>query len=86
MYKSTKLKKIKFSEDTDWTIYINHYKLLELSSATGTIEGLSIPVKFNDTRISTMEAFYKDGSIAAPQNWTSFKEFAYTFAPDYKNN
>lgn len=78
--------KLKYSEGADWTIYINHYKLLELSSATGTIEGLSIPAKFNGTRISTMEAFYKDGSIAGPQNWTSFKEFAYTFAPDYKNN
>ncbi|MMZ64616.1 hypothetical protein D1872_269620 [compost metagenome] len=30
-----------------------------------------------------MEANYTNGEIAGPQNWTSFKEFAYTFSPDY---
>lgn len=78
--------KLKFSEGADWDLYINHYKAPQLSDATGTVEGLIIPVKFNGTKLITMEAFYKDGSIAGPQNWTSFKEFAYTFAPDYEKN
>ena len=30
-----------------------------------------------------MEAKYADGSNAGPQNWTSYKEFDHTFAPDY---
>lgn len=29
------------------------------------------------------EAKYADGTNAGPQNWTSFKEFDRTFAPDY---
>src|SRR5690625_959960 len=33
-----------------------------------------------------MEAVYEDGSQAGPQNWTSFKEFAYTFSPVYEEN
>jgi endoglucanase len=33
-----------------------------------------------------MEAKYADGSNAGPHNWTSFKEFDVTFAPNYSSN
>ena len=33
-----------------------------------------------------MEAVYAAGGNAGPQNWTSYKEFGNTFAPDYTNN
>ncbi|MNE54808.1 hypothetical protein D3C80_1496210 [compost metagenome] len=30
-----------------------------------------------------MEAVYAAGGNAGPQNWTPYKEFAYTFSPSY---
>ncbi len=33
-----------------------------------------------------MEAFYADGSGAGPQNWTTYKEYAYAFTVDYTMN
>jgi hypothetical protein len=33
-----------------------------------------------------MEAVYAAGGNAGPQNWTSFKEFTYTFSPSYAAN
>ncbi|QYR24083.1 hypothetical protein KZ483_13280 [Paenibacillus sp. sptzw28] len=45
-----------------------------------------MPVDFNGDRLATMEAVYAAGGNAGPQNWTSFKEFGYTFAPSYDTN
>jgi hypothetical protein len=30
-----------------------------------------------------MEVVYASGGNVGPQNWTSYKEFTYTFIPDY---
>ncbi|WP_372661840.1 hypothetical protein [Cohnella sp.] len=40
----------------------------------------------NGDLLATMEAVYASGGNAGPQNWTSYKEFNYTFTPNYANN
>ena len=55
-------------------------------NASGTTSGFAIPTAFNGDQLATMEAVYAAGGNAGPQNWTSYKEFNYTFAPDYTNN
>ena len=57
-----------------------------LSNATGNTGSFTIPTQFRGDQLATMEAKYADGSNAGPQNWTSFKEFDYTFAPNYIAN
>lgn len=73
----------KFNNGADWTFHIISSTAPVLSKASGTTESFAIPVAFNGNQLATMEANYTNGEIAGPQNWTSFKEFAYTFSPDY---
>lgn len=75
-----------FNSGKDWKFFIITYTTPTLSNTSGTTEQFKIPVAFNGDKLATMEAFYEDGSIAGPQNWTSFKEFAYTFKPNYDEN
>ena len=75
---------MKFTSGADWRIFVTYYKSLELEIAQGSASQLLIPTTFNGSIISTMEATYQDGSAAGPQNWTTFKEYGYTFAPDYE--
>ncbi|WP_438872153.1 cellulase family glycosylhydrolase [Paractinoplanes rishiriensis] len=72
-----------FSAGVPWRINIITYDSPVVSAATGTTAAFAIPTAFNGDRVATMEAKYADGTNAGPQNWTSFKEFAYTFLPDY---
>lgn len=77
---------IRFSHGADWTVYINHYKTPTLASADGTTSGFNIPVSFNGSRLSTLEAMYTDGSGVGPQNWTTYKEYNYAFKVNYDLN
>jgi endoglucanase len=77
---------MKFSEGADWNVYLNYYNTPVLSAATGTTSGFNIPVQFNGSKLSTLEAMYSDGTGAGPQNWTTYKQFGYAFTPDYTNN
>jgi endoglucanase len=72
-----------FSAGLPWRINIVTYDTPTLADATGTTAAFAIPATFRGDRVATMEAKYADGSNAGPQNWTSFKEFAYTYLPDY---
>ncbi|WP_250034770.1 cellulase family glycosylhydrolase [Paractinoplanes maris] len=75
-----------FSAGVPWRISIISYDSPVLAAATGTTAAFAVPVTFRGDRVATMEAKYADGSNAGPQNWTSFKEFAQTFKPDYAAN
>jgi len=77
---------VKFNQGVDWRIDVITYDTSVLDDAEGTTSDFSIPAQFNGDRLATMEAVYEDGSPAGPQNWTSFKEFAYTFSPVYEEN
>jgi endoglucanase len=73
----------RFSTGVPWRIDIISYDPPILSNATGTTAAFAIPTQFRGDQVATMEAKYADGSNAGPQNWTPFKEFDVTFAPDY---
>ncbi|HLU27815.1 MAG TPA: cellulase family glycosylhydrolase [Glycomyces sp.] len=73
-----------FSQGAPWRISVVSYDVPTVQDASGTAEELVIPTQFNGDQLATMEAVYTDGSgNAGPQNWTSYKEFSYTFEPDY---
>lgn len=75
-----------FDKGVEWKINVIVYNTAELDDTVGTTADFAIPVAYNGDKIATMEAVYDDGSIAGPQNWTPFKEFAYTFSPSYEDN
>lgn len=75
-----------FNEGADWNFHIIKYDTPKLNDATGTTSAFAIPTTFNGNQLATMEATYANGENAGPQNWTSFKEFSYTFSPDYERN
>ncbi|MFC3897921.1 cellulase family glycosylhydrolase [Lentzea rhizosphaerae] len=72
-----------FSQGVPWRINVITYDTPVLSAATGTTSSFAIPTAFRGDQLATMEAKYADGSNAGPHNWTSFKEFDRTFAPNY---
>ncbi|KOV83213.1 cellulase [Nocardia sp. NRRL S-836] len=72
-----------FSQGVPWRINLVTYDVPVLRNATGTTAAFAIPTTFRGDLLATMEAKYDDGSNAGPQNWTSFKEFDRTFAPNY---
>lgn len=77
---------MKFSAGADWDIYLTHYKTPVLGTGSGSTSGFVIPLQFNGSRLSTMEAINANGTGEGPQNWTTFKEYNYAFKVDYDNN
>lgn len=76
----------RFSAGVPWRISIITYDPPVLSNATGQTGSFTIPTQFRGDQLATMEAKYADGGNAGPHDWTSFKEFDVTFAPDYRAN
>ncbi len=74
---------VRFSGGVPWTIRVINQATPVLQDATGTTGSFAIPTSFTGDLLATMEATYADGSNAGPQNWTPYKEFDVTFAPDY---
>jgi endoglucanase len=77
---------VHFSTGVPWRINIVTFDTPSLSNASGSTGSYNIPTQFRGDQLATMEAKYSDGSNAGPQNWTSFKEFDFTFAPNYSSN
>jgi hypothetical protein len=74
----------RFSRGASWKFQVITFDTPVLQSADGTTDSFVIPAAFHGDLLATMEARYADGSNAGPQDWTSFKEFDWTFAPDYQ--
>ncbi|WP_438350291.1 cellulase family glycosylhydrolase [Paenibacillus sp. FA6] len=74
---------VKFNKGVTWKLKLTVSDIVKFSNAKGTTEAFAIPTTFNGNQLATMEAVYPDGSNAGPQDWTSFKEFGYTFTPSY---
>jgi endoglucanase len=76
-----------FNKGADWYFTIYNFDTPIIKDSMGTTSNFTIPLHFNGDQLKTMEAKYvDDGSNAGPQNWTSFKEFGYAFAPHYEDN
>ncbi|MFC0534005.1 cellulase family glycosylhydrolase [Phytohabitans kaempferiae] len=76
----------RFSSGVPWRINIITYDPPVLGGATGQTGSFNVPTQFRGDQLATMEAKYADGSNAGPHNWTSFKEYDVTFAPNYSAN
>ncbi|WP_211747079.1 cellulase family glycosylhydrolase [Paenibacillus sp. Marseille-Q4541] len=74
-----------FNKGADWKFRVISNSKPQLQDAVGTTSDFAIPTTFNGDLLATMEAVYVNGGNAGPQNWTSFKEFEYTFSPSYDN-
>ena len=74
-----------FDRGVDWTFDVIVYDAPIMRDASGTTAEFAIPTAFRGDRLATMEAVYVAGGNAGPQNWTSFKEFAYAFSPSYED-
>ncbi|MEU7908615.1 cellulase family glycosylhydrolase [Actinoplanes sp. NPDC049118] len=72
-----------FSQGVPWRLDVITYDVPVLQNATGTTSSFAIGSGFRGDQLATMEANYADGSNAGPQNWTPYKEFDRTFAPNY---
>jgi hypothetical protein len=72
-----------FNKGADWKFHVLYYDTPKMHNVEGTTSAFAIPVDFNGDRLATMEAVYATGGNAGPQNWTSYKEFGYTFSPSY---
>ncbi|SDD01188.1 cellulase family glycosylhydrolase [Glycomyces harbinensis] len=72
-----------FSQGAPWRISVISYDQPTMSAASGASGTFAIPTQFKGDQLATMEAKYADGTPAGPQNWTSYKEFARAFSPDY---
>jgi endoglucanase len=75
---------LEFDGGVPWDVNVITYDTPVLQDAGGTTSALTIPAAFNGDRLATMEAVYADGTNAGPQDWTPYKEFGYTFSPDYE--
>ncbi|MEX3617594.1 cellulase family glycosylhydrolase [Paenibacillus glucanolyticus] len=73
----------KFNRGADWNFRVIQNDKPVLRSTQGSTASFSIPTTFNGDQLATMEAVYATGGNAGPQDWTSFKEFEYTFSPSY---
>ncbi|MNO25285.1 Endoglucanase D precursor [compost metagenome] len=76
----------RFNQGADWNFNVILYNTPVLGNVQGTTGSFKIPAAFNGTTLATMEAVYSSGGNAGPQNWTPYKEFAYTFIPSYSTN
>ncbi|MEV6349041.1 cellulase family glycosylhydrolase [Actinoplanes sp. NPDC051851] len=74
---------VRFDRGVPWRLEVRPFETPVLSSATGTVDDFTIPAAFNGDKLATMTAVYADGSYAGPQNWTPYKEYDRTFAPNY---
>ncbi|MBQ0983096.1 cellulase family glycosylhydrolase [Streptomyces sp. F63] len=73
----------RFSQGVPWRIDLITHDTPVLRNATGTTDSFAVPTDFRGDQLATMEARYADGSNAGPHNWTPYKEFDRSFAPDY---
>ena len=77
---------LKFSQGADWKISVIYRNTPISSNASGTSTSLKIPVNFNGSILSTMEAADISGRGVGPNNWTTYKEYKQTFEPNYTDN
>ncbi|WNZ14147.1 cellulase family glycosylhydrolase [Streptomyces sp. 11x1] len=69
----------RFSRGVPWRVDVVTADSPELSAASGSGSGLSVPTRFRGDRLATMEARYDDGSNAGPASWTPYQQWDTAF-------
>ena len=78
---------VKFSKGQDFKISIICCNTPILSPAKGNMDGLVIPTTFLGDELLTMQAInVADKKNTGPLEYTAYKEFGYTFSPNYQEN
>lgn len=75
-----------FSQGVPWRVSFVTFDVPTVANASGQTNPFTLPTTFRGDQLATMEAKYADGTNAGPQNWTPFKEFDFTFTPNYSAN
>ncbi|WP_308404289.1 cellulase family glycosylhydrolase [Streptomyces sp. ATCC 21386] len=70
----------RFSRGVPWRIDVITADSPELSAASGSGSGLSVPTRFRGDRLATMEARYDDGGDAGPASWTPYQQWDTAFS------
>ncbi|MEV4558089.1 cellulase family glycosylhydrolase [Kitasatospora sp. NPDC049285] len=66
---------VRYSNGVPWKLFVRSYGQAVLSDATGTIDGLTIPTRFNGSLMANVESTYADGTAAGPASWTTYQSF-----------
>ncbi|MFF3068461.1 cellulase family glycosylhydrolase [Kitasatospora sp. NPDC057904] len=73
---------VRYSGGAPWQLNIRSYDKPAMSGATGTLDGLTIPTRFNGSLMANVQSTYADGTAAGPASWTTYQAFG-DFGPDY---
>lgn len=78
---------IKFSNGADWHQYLVKNSTPVFEEATGTTAGITIPVKFNGTKIRRAIAYNEEGNKIGPHaEWWKYLQYNETYSANYDNN
>lgn len=76
---------LKFSKGADWHQYIIKYSTPEFQTATGTTDGIIIPVDFNSAKVRRAALLDEAGNRIGGTSWFTFMKFGSDFIADYDN-
>ncbi|MFD5466343.1 cellulase family glycosylhydrolase [Kitasatospora sp. NPDC127059] len=76
---------VRYSDGVPWQLNIRSYDEPAMADATGTLDGLVIPTRFNGSLMANVQSTYADGTAAGPASWTTYQSFG-NFGPDYGAN
>ncbi|MGW2815578.1 cellulase family glycosylhydrolase [Streptomyces sp. NPDC001415] len=76
---------VRYSGGVPWKLFVRSNDKPALSGATGTLDGLTIPTRFNGDLMANVQSTYADGTAAGPASWTTYQSFD-NYRTDYTAN
>ncbi|MGW2376977.1 cellulase family glycosylhydrolase [Kitasatospora sp. NPDC001683] len=76
---------VRYSDGVPWQLNIRSYDKPTMANATGTLDELTIPTRFNGSLMANVQSTYADGTAAGPASWTTYQTFD-NYRPDYTAN
>ncbi|GHF67322.1 endoglucanase [Kitasatospora xanthocidica] len=66
---------VRYSDGVPWKLFVRSYDKPTMADATGTLDGLTIPTRFNGSLMANVQSTYADGTAAGPASWTTYQTF-----------
>ncbi|MFF3068460.1 cellulase family glycosylhydrolase [Kitasatospora sp. NPDC057904] len=66
---------VRYSDGVPWKLFVRSYDKPTMAGATGTVDGLTIPTRFNGSLMANVQSTYADGTAAGPADWTTYQSF-----------
>ncbi|MBV6699689.1 cellulase family glycosylhydrolase [Kitasatospora aureofaciens] len=76
---------VRYSDGVPWKLFVRSYDKPTMADATGTLDGLTIPTRFNGSLMANVQSTYADGTAAGPASWTTYQTFD-NYRADYGAN